>query len=38
MPAMTIRKFRPAAGSDDAESEVLAEPVAFVRNRIINIR
>lgn len=38
MPAMTIRKFRPAAGSDDAESEAVAEPVAFVHNRIINIR
>ena len=38
MPAMTIRKYRPAAGSDDAESEALAEPVAIVRNRIINIR
>ena len=38
MPAMTIRKYRLAAGSDDAESEALAEPAAFVHNRIINIR
>ena len=38
MSAMTIRKYRLAAGSYNAESEALAGPAAFVHNRIINIR
>lgn len=38
MPAMTIRKYRLADAFYNAESEALAEPAAFVHNRIINIR
>ena len=37
MPAMTIRKFRPAAGSDDAESEALAEPASDYKYKVKNI-